>query len=73
MKKKKISGRCITKGLEEIKESEYHEELDRQYLKKKSTIKEKNHFIRKKKIATYLINKGYESHLVWNKIRELKE
>ena len=73
LKKKYISEICITKGLEEINDSEYLQELDNQYQKKKDIIKEQNHFIKKKKIATYLINKGYESNFVWDKIRELKE
>ena len=73
LKKKYISKVCISKGLEEISESEYNEELDRQYHKKKSSIEEKNYFIKNKKIATYLINRGYESNLVWDKLNELKE
>ena len=73
LKKKYISEVCITKGLEEINDFEYQEELNKQYHKKKSVIKEKNYFIKKKKIATYLINRGYENNLVWDKLRELKE
>ena len=73
LKKKYISEVCITKGLEEINDSEYQEELDKQYHKKNETLKEKNKFIKKKKIAVYLISKGYESNLVWDKLRELKE
>ena len=73
LKKKYISKVCITKGLEEINDFEYQKELNKQYHKKKSIIKEKNYFIKKKKIATYLINRGYENNLVWDKLRELKE
>jgi regulatory protein len=73
LKKKKISAVCISKGLEEINDLEYQNELDNQFHKKKCSINEKNYFIKKKKLATYLINKGYESDLVWNKISELKE
>lgn len=73
LKKKHISNICISKGIKEINEAEYKYELDKQYLKKKASTKEKNYFIKNKKIATYLINKGYESNLVWDKIRELKE
>ncbi|MEC7646231.1 MAG: regulatory protein RecX [Bacteroidota bacterium] len=73
LKKKHISKICINKGLLEINENEYLKELNIQYQKKKKTINEKNQFIKKKKIATYLINKGYESNLVWNKITKLKE
>lgn len=68
LKKKNISELNIAKGLEEINNAEYHNELDKQYQKKKSTINEKNQFMKNKKIATFLITKGYESSLVWNKI-----
>ena len=73
LKQKYISQICISKGLEEITDYEYQQELDKQYHKKKDTVNEGNHFIKKKKIATYLINRGYESDLVWDKLRELKE
>ena len=36
-------------------------------------LKEKNPFIKNKKIATYLINKGFESNLVWDTIKEIKD
>ncbi len=69
LKKKYISAICITKGLEEIKDSEYDKELEKQYQKKKnSLLEERNIFMKNKKIATFLITKGYESDLVWNKI-----
>ena len=68
LQKKNISELYIAKGLEEINDAEYHKELDKQYQKKKDAINEKNQFIKNKKIATFLITKGYESNLVWNKI-----
>lgn len=68
LQKKNISELYIAKGLEEINDAEYHKELDKQYQKKKDAINEKNNFIKNKKIATFLITKGYESNLVWNKI-----
>ena len=73
LKKKRISDICIANGLEEIDDIEYRRVLNNIYQRKKERIKEKNHFIKKKKIATYLMNKGYESDLVWEKLRELKE
>ena len=73
LKKKHISENCILNGLKEIDEVQYLKELESLYQKKRNNIHEKNHFIKKKKIATYLINKGYESNLVWDKVRELKE
>ena len=73
LKKKNILHLYISKGLQEINDTEYMEELNIQYLKKKNNINEKNEFIKNKKIASYLINKGYESNFVWDKIRQLKQ
>ena len=73
IKKKHISTIYINKGLLEINDVEYLIGLNTLYQKKKTTIKEKNQFIKNKKIATYLINKGYESNLVWNIINKVKE
>ena len=70
LKKKYISEVDINKGLQEIDFSEYHQELENQYQKKKESIKEEHSFIKKKKIATYLIRKGYESDLVWDKLKK---
>tara|TARA_Y100001934_G_C11565481_1_gene411953 strand:+ start:17 stop:490 length:474 start_codon:yes stop_codon:yes gene_type:complete len=68
LKKKNISSTYITKGLQQINDSEYQEELNKQYHKKKKTIKEKNNFKKKRKIAAFLISRGFESDLVWEKI-----
>ena len=73
LKRKKISALYIAKALTEISDLEYTQELEKQYQKKIATIKEKNHFIKKKKIATYLISKGYENNLVWDKVRAFTE
>lgn len=73
LKKKDISALYIFKGLEEIDDDEYQQELNNLYQKKKKNINEKDEFIKNKKIASYLINKGYESNFVWNKIRESKQ
>ena len=73
LRKKCVTEICINKGIEEISDTEYLKELDMQYHKKKDSIKEKNYFLRKRKITTYLINKGYESNLVWDQLKELKE
>lgn len=73
LRKKMVSKVYIDKGLNEIKDDEYEEELEKQYHKKNSLITEKNHFERKKKIARFLINKGYEDNLVWNQLSKLKE
>jgi len=73
LKRKKINPSTITSSLNEIKDIDYNTALDTQFNKKKQSIKSSNYYDKKKKIANYLIGKGYESNLVWEKLRELKE
>ena len=44
--------------------------MEKIYKKKKENILEKNIFIKNNKIASFLINKGYESNLVWDRIKQ---
>lgn len=71
LKKKKVSSVCIQKGLEEIDESDYLETLQSLLEKKNALLKDKNQFVRKKKIVDFLIRKGYESELVWERVHIL--
>ena len=73
LKRKQISIICINTGLKEIDEKEYNLVLEKLFVQKKSRTKEKNQFVRKRKIANYLIQKGFENNLVWDKIRELSD
>ena len=70
LKKKKISDICIKKGLEEIDLTEYDLLLENLLTKKNNTLRDKNHFTRKSKLARFLIQRGFEGNLVWDKIRE---
>ena len=72
LKKKKISDICIKKGLEEIDLTEYDLLLENLLTKKNETLRDKNHFTRKSKLARFLIQRGFEGNLVWDKIRELR-
>ena len=73
LKRKNINPTTITSSLNEINDIDYIKELDTQFNKKKQSINSLKFYDKKKKIAIYLIGKGYESHLVWEKLRELKE
>ena len=73
LKRKQISTICINSGIQEINDQQYLKTLDKLFLQKKITIKDGNHFIRKTKIATFLIQKGFEAHLVWEKMKELED
>ena len=70
LRKKQISNICINKGLNEIEDEEYEILLNNLLEKKNNSLKDKNHFARKKKIASFLIQRGFEGNLVWDKIRE---
>ena len=70
LRKKQISNICIKKGLKEIEDEEYEILLNNLLEKKNNSLKDKNHFARKKKIASFLIQRGFEGNLVWDKIRE---
>jgi len=62
LKYKQISEQCINKALLLIDEADYVKILKELFEEKERSLKsEKNHFIRKKKIRDYLLQKGYES------------
>lgn len=71
LKKKKISNICIQKGLEKIDLTEYDLLLENLLKKKNDTLRDKNHFTRKSKLARFLIQRGFEVNLIWDKIRGL--
>lgn len=60
LKQKNISERCIQYGLNEIDEEEYRDVLKTLLERKKNTIKDKNHWVIKKKLLNYAIQKGFE-------------
>jgi regulatory protein len=73
LKKKNISSVCIKKGMEEIDEKEYLKALENQAEKKNGLIKEKNYFKRQTKLGNYLIKRGFEANLVWEKLKEMSD
>lgn len=70
LKRKNISEYCQKKGLAEINENEYIKTIYELIEKKGKTIKAKNDYEKKRKIAAYLMRKGYESHLVWECLKD---
>lgn len=72
LKLKNISENCIKEGLKQIEDIEYTKVLENLYRKKRDTLKDKNQFIRKGKIAKYLQQKGFESNLIWELINKDK-
>lgn len=71
LKAREISKYNIESALKEIEEPIYLQTLEETALKKLNLIHDKNPFKIKKKLADHLLYKGYESHLVYEKINEL--
>jgi len=70
LKQRNITPYCIKAGMEEIEEEDYIKTLEYLMEKKAGEYKDRNVFIKNKKVATYCINKGYESEIVWSLIRK---
>ncbi len=68
---KGLTQNCIKLGLKEIDEQDYKASLIRLLQKKNEQLKENNLFVRRDKIATHAIQKGFEPELVWSSVKEL--
>ena len=72
LKQKNISIMNIEKGLTEINNTEYLTVIDKLIKKKKKTITAETDYIINNKTANFLIQKGFESFLVWDRIKNIK-
>ncbi len=71
LKQRQITKYNITIALKEIEQEDYIETLNILAKKRLSQIRETNIQQRKKKLADYLLYRGWESHLVYEKLKEL--
>lgn len=69
LKFRDISDYCIKKAMEEIPDQDYETVMRELIHKKNATLKDRNIFSRKAKVAKYVIGKGYESGKVWDYLR----
>ena len=70
LKQKKISAYCIDQAMKEIDEDEYLATLNKLIEKRKLQSKDDNAFIANRKIANYLVGKGYEQELIWSMLTD---
>lgn len=70
LKFREISKYSIDVALKEIDQEAYYTTLDELTKKRIDQVKEKNSFKKKKKVADYLLYRGWESHLVYEKLNE---
>ncbi|MFT5215132.1 MAG: regulatory protein [Glaciecola sp.] len=71
LRKKDVSKYNINKALSEINEADYIETFNALAEKKLPYIKETNKLKKKKKLINYLLYRGWESHLVYEKVNQL--
>ena len=71
LKKKDISKFNINQALGEIDNVDYIEKLNNLAQKRANSITESNKYKKQKKIIDYLLYRGWEPHLVYDKAREL--
>ncbi|QCX40502.1 RecX family transcriptional regulator [Aureibaculum algae] len=71
LKFRKITNYNITQALKEINESEYLTTFDQLAKKKYTQITETNIQKKRKKLADYLLYRGWETDLVYSKVSEL--
>lgn len=71
LKMRGISAANLKAALSEIKEEDYSDNFNEIAQKKWDTIRESDILKKKKKVFDFLIRKGYESHLVYDKIAKM--
>jgi len=70
LKAKAIHPKLIDMAMQAIEEATYREHLWQLMEKKLKTLKARNQYDKKARLARYLIGKGYEQDLVWELIGE---
>jgi regulatory protein len=71
LKFREISSYNIKTALQQFSKEEYYTKLDAIALRKFESIKEPNKYKKRKKLADYLLYRGWESHLVYEKTKAL--
>ena len=72
LKQKRISDYCIKIGLASIAEEDYIKTLQKLLTEKKTSLKsEKNIFIKKQKIQSFLMQRGFEPQLISGLIQQM--
>ena len=70
LKFREISKYSIDTALKEIDLDDYYQTLDELVIKRIDQVNEKNIYKKKKKVADYLLYRGWESHLIYEKLNE---
>lgn len=68
-----ISSTNITLALKEISPEEYHETFHQLSERCWNSIQENNQLKKRKKFCDYLLRRGYESNLVYERVKEMEQ
>jgi regulatory protein len=71
LERKGISKNCIKSGLKEIDEEDYQRTLEKILADKIDRIDEDNIYVKRDKVSSYAIQRGFEPELVWQNLRAL--
>lgn len=71
LKKRQISSYLIKKALSQISESKYITTFETLAERKAETLVGTNNRLKKKKLIDYLMYRGWESHLIYDKVNQL--
>lgn len=70
LKMRGLSDYCIKVGLAEIDEDDYQELIKKMINRKANKDDFENPYLKKHKLARYIIGKGFEQNLVWRLLEE---
>ena len=72
LKQKQVSAYCIKKALQQIDAADYEKTLQKLFDEKLRTLNtEKNSFVKKRKLQDHLMQKGYETDLIRELLKEI--
>ncbi len=72
LKKKQVSEYCVKKALAQFEEEEYFKIFEKVYDESVESLKkEKNFFIKKKKLMDYVRQRGFEIEMITEKMKEM--
>ena len=71
LKQRNISSHLLNKALKQISEVDYNATFENLVNKKAASLTGKSVIAKKKKLADYLIYRGWESHKVYDKVNQL--
>jgi regulatory protein len=72
LKSRKISSYNINEGLKEINEIDYLNKLENLFNKKLASLDHLSLINKKKKILSFLLYRGWETNLIYEKINQIK-